>query len=180
MRSSELHAFLDVLEKRAAAPLLRTNTLRAASAKLMGHDLRTVIPKPPSAGTFGVKTSQQYETMDAGKWKQTAKDLPLVIAAGGIGHGLGKTIGEQIGEAMIRRGVKVSPAAKAWAPLVLGGVSAAGGYMFGQSRARMRERREQASTAKAAGVEPAPQSRGIPRKKPSDPWRYDPRPAGEL
>lgn len=33
---------------------------------------------------------------------------------------------------------------------------------------------------KTAGVEPAPQSRGIPKKKPSDPWAYDPRPTFEL
>lgn len=33
---------------------------------------------------------------------------------------------------------------------------------------------------KKAGVEPAPQSRGIPKRKPSDPWNYDPRPTFEL
>lgn len=33
---------------------------------------------------------------------------------------------------------------------------------------------------KSSGVEPAPQSRGIPKKKPSDPWAYDPRPTFEL
>lgn len=37
-----------------------------------------------------------------------------------------------------------------------------------------------AGQLKQSGVEPAPQSRGIPKKKPSDPWRYDPRPAGEI
>lgn len=35
------------------------------------------------------------------------------------------------------------------------------------------ERRQQ---LKQAGVEPAPQSKLVPKKKPSDPWKYDPRP----
>lgn len=33
---------------------------------------------------------------------------------------------------------------------------------------------------KGSGVEPAPQSRGIPRRRYGDAWRYDPRPAGEF
>lgn len=33
---------------------------------------------------------------------------------------------------------------------------------------------------KQAGVEPAPQSRGIPRRRPQDAWQYDPRPAEEI
>lgn len=33
---------------------------------------------------------------------------------------------------------------------------------------------------KGSGVEPAPQSAGIPRRRPHEPWRYDPRPAGEF
>lgn len=33
---------------------------------------------------------------------------------------------------------------------------------------------------KQAGVEPAPQSRLVPRRRPSDPWQYDPRPAEEI
>jgi hypothetical protein len=33
---------------------------------------------------------------------------------------------------------------------------------------------------KGSAVEPAPQSAGIPRRRPYDPWRYDPHPAGEF
>lgn len=33
---------------------------------------------------------------------------------------------------------------------------------------------------KQAGVEPAPQSQGIPRRRPTDAWKYDPRPAEEI
>lgn len=172
-------------------PLIRPGALRRASAKLMGHDLRTVTPKTPKPGSFGIATKtsskgygpqpHQYETMDRAKWKQTAKDLPLVALAGGAGYGVGKTIGDAIGEAMATRGVKASPMVRALAPMIGSGLTAAGGYLFGQTRAQMRQRREEASQkAKSAGVAPAPQSRRIPRKKPSDPWKYDPRPAGGI
>lgn len=36
------------------------------------------------------------------------------------------------------------------------------------------------NVVKAAGVEPAPQSRKIPQRRPNEPWKYDPRPAEEF
>jgi hypothetical protein len=118
----------------------------------------------------------EYEKMDREKWKQTAIDLPLVILAGGIGHGVGKTISDYMGQRLAQKGVQINPMARSAVPLAMTAAGAAGGYLFGRARESMRQRREDAS--KKAGVEPAPQSRSIPRKKPSDPWRYDPRPAG--
>ncbi len=191
MKTAELQGFLDTVTKGAAMqPLVQPGSLRRATAKLMGHDMRTVsdtIPRAPKAGTFGIKTSTagvgqpppQYEEMDREKWKQTAKDLPLVVLAGAAGFGVGKTIGDAIGESLATRGVKAGPWARSIAPLVATGLSTGGAYMFGQTRERMRHRRQQASE-KAAGVAPAPQSRAATPRKPSDPWKYDPRPAGEL
>jgi uncharacterized protein YycO len=44
----------------------------------------------------------------------------------------------------------------------------------------LNSKKTQVVATKLSGVEPAPQSRGIPKKKPSDPWNYDPRPTFEL
>lgn len=124
-----------------------------------------------------------YEKMDAAKWKQTAKDLPVVIAAQGVGWGIGKTLADKYEQRALRSG---GPAPK-WvrhAPAIAGALNSVGAYALGRSRAELKERREAASAAakkaKVAGVSPAPQSRGLPKKKPSDPWRYDPRPAAML
>ena len=117
--------------------------------------------------------SEEPERMDRDRWKQTAKDLPIAILGAGLGYGVGKTVGQHLKQNPSRL-TKALPAA-----LAIGGAAATFGTQ--KLRRHMRERRDEASRrgqAKRAGVEPAPQSRRIPRKKPTDPWRYDPRPAG--
>ncbi len=175
--TSELTSFADELTKVGIAPILRTNTLRTAAAKMMGVKPPKV-PKPPTQGSFKIKTKLSYETMSPAKWKQTAKDMPVVIGATGVGWGIGKTIADVAGEKMFAKAMRTGkkPAFLKHAPLVTGALSGLGTYAMMRTREEMKNRREAAE--KQAGVPPAPQSRKIPRKKPSDPWRYDPRPAG--
>ncbi len=176
-----LTAFVDELEKMGMTPITRTGSLRAASAKLMGVKPPRP-PGPPKPGSFGIsiKKAQREapERMSPAGWKQTAIDLPLVIGASGLGYGIGKTIADSVGESAARRAVQtgVKPKWVKHAPLAASVLSSIGAYALGRTRAKLKERR--AAAEKRAGVGPAPQSRGIPRKKPSDPWRYDHRPAG--
>lgn len=51
------------------------------------------------------------------------------------------------------------------------------GVELGKAKRTVREFLKQHNKYKAAGVEPAPQSRGLPKKKKSDPWAYDSDPA---
>jgi len=167
---------------------------RGAQALMRGGP-RAAMPKVPTVprvGSFGISTvtktssstskstSGEHEGMTRAKWVQTAKDLPLVIAATGVGHGVGKTVGD----AIIKNQLKHDRPPPKWmkhAPLASSVLSSVGSYALGRSRAIQKERREEAEArarSKLSGVEPAPQSRRIPRKEWSDPWRYDPRPAG--
>jgi hypothetical protein len=127
------------------------------------------------------KAPSQYEKMDRAAWIQTAKDLPILLAATGLGYGIGRTATEYIGDRVAHGMVQGAPK-PGWVkhlPLLMAGMSNAGAYALGRSRTGLQERRTAASErAKQSGVEPAPQSRRIPPRGPNAPWRYDPRPAG--
>jgi hypothetical protein len=111
------------------------------------------------------KTSEKLE--GPAFW-QAARDLPVVVGAAGVGFALGKEV------ARLAPGLRDRRTATGAAVALGAGIAAA--YAHRKVRARLKERRE-AAQAKQAGVAPAPQSRSIPRRKPSDPWQYDPRPA---
>jgi hypothetical protein len=118
--------------------------------------------------------------MSKEKWKQTLLDVPLVIGAAGLGYGLGRTAADYIGTNAAAKGKSVPGAAK-FVPFGLQVGGALTAYGLGRMRGMLAERRNAAeASAKQAGVEPAPQAAGIPKKKPSDPWNYDPRPAYDL
>lgn len=187
MRLEDLQLLRQELEKGAA---LQSGMLQRASAQLMKAP-KPAMPKPP--GTFGIRDAMKSaafvpspdparpERMTPAKWKQTAKDLPLIIGASGLGWGLGKTIGDLAGEHLARHGVPPNPAAAKYAPLVGSVLASGASYALGRSRGIQAERRDAAeakSREKKSGVEPAPQSQRIPKKKWSDPWRYDPRAPG--
>lgn len=157
---------------------------------------------PPSPG----QAPRQYEAMESGKWKRTLIDMPLVMGSTALGWTIGKTIADYASEAAARRGARVPAGAAQYVPLAAGLLSSTAAYALGRSHDYMRERRFDAAhqhkleeekkrqkrfkamedrmgvslPEKTSGVEPAPQSRRIPRKKPTDPWRYDPRPAYEF
>lgn len=86
------------------------------------------------------KTSS--EKMDEESWKQTLKDIPLVILATGLGWGVGKTVSGALGEHLAREGVK--PAWTKHIPAATALISSLGSYAMGRSRAEMARRREEA------------------------------------
>lgn len=81
------------------------------------------------------------ETMSPAKWKQTAKDVPLSILAGGLGYGIGRTLAEVIGDRVATGG---RPAWMKAVPAVMAGVSMAGAYAASRSRDGLKRRREEA------------------------------------
>ena len=134
--------------------------------------------------------THEYEQMSGAKWKRAIPDTLASVAGMGIGYGVSRTALDIIGERMAAQGKQLPGFAK-YVPLI--GTVGSGLAGFGMSRTRglMKERRAQAQAEadakaalraepKTAGVEPAPQARSIPRKKPTDPWNYDPNPAYEL
>jgi hypothetical protein len=188
MDRNTFQAFSEEVKSAALQRLVRPGILRETSEKLVqtSPTLKGVLPKVPKPGSFKIKESNvrgpwapermPEEKMDKQRWKQTAKDLPLVIAATGIGYGLGRTGAELAAKRLTKKG-PVAGFAK-HLPMVASMASSAGAYALGRARGKMKERRDVASeTGKLAGVPPAPQSRRIPKKKRSDPWDYDPRPA---
>lgn len=80
--------------------------------------------------------------MDEESWKQTLKDIPLVILATGLGWGVGKTVSGALGEHLAREGVK--PAWTKHIPAATALISSLGSYAMGRSRAEMARRREEA------------------------------------
>ena len=93
-------------------------------------------------------SGHHYEEMDDAKWKQTAKDLPLVIAGSALGYGVGKTLAEEIGRRAAKEMAGGNP--PLWIrhlPLAAQTASSIGAYAFGRSREGLRMRREAASAA---------------------------------
>jgi len=89
-----------------------------------------------------------YEHMTGAKWKQTAKDLPLVILASGIGYGLGRSAAELIGEKLMRTGQRPS-----WLGALPTAMSVGSGIaMMGNAHLQsvLRNRREAAEAASRA------------------------------
>lgn len=141
-----------------AAELQKTSNLDAFKAldragQMAGSGLARAAT-PPRVGTFRVKTvgtkiakaEPPHERMDAESWKQTAKDLPRVIAATTIGYGLGKTLAEEIGKRVALQAVEsgTKPAWVRHAPLAAAVLSSMASYSFGRTQEEARRRREEA------------------------------------
>lgn len=91
-----------------------------------------------------VHPSQQVpsETMSPAKWKQTLKDVPLSVLAGGVGWGIGHTLAQMIGENIARTGTR--PGWTKAIPIATGALSMAGAYAAGRAREGLKQRREEA------------------------------------
>lgn len=127
----------------------------------------------------------EYEQMSPAKWKRAIPDTLASVAGMGIGYGVSRTLMDRLGERYAQEGRKLPGLAK-YVPLIGTVGSGAVGYGMSRTRSLLKKRREEAEAAaqaekeKKSGVEPAPQSRAIPKKKPTDPWNYDPNPAYDL
>lgn len=127
----------------------------------------------------------EYEQMSPAKWKRAIPDTLASVAGMGIGYGVSRTLMDRLGERYAQEGRKLPGLAK-YVPLIGAVGSGAVGYGMSRTRSLLKKRREEAEAAaqaekeKKSGVEPAPQSRAIPKKKPTDPWNYDPNPAYDL
>lgn len=86
------------------------------------------------------------EKMDRESWKQTAKDIPIVIAGTGLGYGVGRTAAEEIGKRTAKHVMSTGkkPGWLKHVPLATSIASSIGSYSFGRSREAMRRRREEA------------------------------------
>lgn len=91
-----------------------------------------------------IHPSQQVpsETMTPGKWKQTFKDVPLSILAGGAGWGIGHTLATVIGENIAKGGTR--PGWLKAVPIASGMLSMAGAYAGSRAREGLKKRREEA------------------------------------
>lgn len=146
------------------------------------------LKKLATAGV-GQPPVHQYEEMNKKKWIQTAKDIPVAIAGGALGYGLGRTGAEYLVPKMFK-----SPEAQAalmkglpWATAAAGGL---GGYLMMAQQRMLQERREQAGKEQGGTVQaeneqppqttvngPVPKLSGaiVPNvgAKRTDPWRQD-------
>lgn len=157
-------------------------------------------------GKLVLPGDQDYEHMTPAKWRRTLIDVPAVVGASALGYGLARTGADMYGEHLTRTG-KV-PGWVKHTPAIAAGLTSLGAYALGRQSEILKERRIEAEDdfqaaqrarrakllakkegrpppkqpagglVKKAGIPPAPQSRLIPKKKPSDPWKYDPRETG--
>jgi hypothetical protein len=166
MNPNVFSAFADELTKLSApsaASLIRTPgaAFKALdrAGQLAGATGAAVSKGVPRVGKFGisVKTAtkdvdgREYEEMDRPAWKQTAKDLPLVVGATALGYGLGKTLSEEVGRRYVASG-KIAPKWLQYAPVVHAGLMSGSSYLFGRSRAALKDRRDDARAREAAKV----------------------------
>ena len=80
------------------------------------------------------------ERLDKEGWKQTAKDMPVVMLGTGLGYGVGKTVSEEIGKRLGVSGRR--PGWTKHVPLATSIASSMGSYAMGRSREKMRQRRQ--------------------------------------
>lgn len=105
-------------------------------------DLKTSTEEYRAPIARRTKTS---EKMDEEAWKQTLKDLPLVILATGLGWGVGKTISSSLGQQLAQGGVR--PTWTKHIPAATAILSSLGSYAMGRSRGELARRREEARQA---------------------------------
>lgn len=136
---------------------------------------------------------QEFEEMNAPRWKQTLKDVPIVVGGGALGYALGRTGAEYLLPKMV-----TSPEAlekvKRGLPLATAGLGGLGAYLALVQQRMLKQRRNAAAqeaggtvTAEAEQPQQSPVNAPIdklsnarvpgvgPRR--SDPWRssaYDP------
>ena len=87
--------------------------------------------------------AQGYEHMTPASWKQTAKDLPAVILASGLGYGAGRTATWALGNHLETNGK-----APAWLEYLPAAMAVGGGLSrFGQGHIRqmLKSRRDEAN-----------------------------------
>lgn len=130
MHAASLRAFRVELIKLAAEK--RPNP----QAAMPSQNIPLPIPPPPTG---------PMEGMTGASWKQTAKDLPVAILAGGAGWAVGRTVGDLLGEHFAK-----SPEIKAdiknnYAPLAASVLASIGSYAWGRQREILRQRRAQAN-----------------------------------
>ena len=89
-----------------------------------------------------IARKKSAETMDEAAWKQTLKDIPLVILATGLGYGVGKTISGHLGQTLAQNGTK--PAWTKHIPAATALLSSLGSYAMGRSRNELERRRQEA------------------------------------
>lgn len=153
------------LLERSQFKLMRTRAPSAPRAPMPGtfgiatktavaiQDSTTISHEDPLPSTFKglarkkesmIHPSQQVpsETMSSAKWKQTLKDVPLSILAGGLGYGIGRTLTEVIGESIAKGGTRPG-----WAkalPVAAGALSMAGALAARRAQEGLKKRREEA------------------------------------
>jgi hypothetical protein len=126
-------------------------------------DISTVVHEDPLPSTHKrlarkktamIHPSMQVpsETMTKEKWKQTFKDVPISILAGGLGYGIGRTLAEVIGEKTVNKimtesgGMPNAAVRPKWVkamPLVMAALTAGGAYAGSRLRETLKKRREE-------------------------------------
>lgn len=98
--------------------------------------------------TFGkyaaVIRPEDADVMTPAKWKQTLRDMPVVIGAGAVGWGVGRTLADVVAERYA--GPTATSGAK-YAPLLGNILSASAGYAAGRMQSELRKRRDAAERA---------------------------------
>ena len=100
---------------------------------------------------------RDHEEMSRRRFRQTLKDLPVVIGGSALGYGVGKTIGDSVAKRFVKTEAGRARV-RGMAPMAASLLTSAGAYALGQQRAIMRERRD-AADAKSKTSAAAPSSR---------------------
>lgn len=136
--------------KRLSAEICSTLIAKAFDKKIVhGKPRDAVVPsdflnskKMTHLLTLRQKTSQEYETMSAKKWKQTAMDVPAAVISSGVGYGIGRTLAEMIG-----RDIPGTPTWVKALPAVTTGVGLLGSFAGMKVRDHLKQRRLEAEGA---------------------------------
>lgn len=108
---------------------------------LTPHHIRSMRDEMQKLSTRS--TQGEHEEMTRARFKQTMKDLPIVIGGSALGYGLGRTLGDLGAKKLVKNEAGREQVRK-WAPMVGSVLSSAGAYTLGQQRAIMAERRDAA------------------------------------
>ena len=101
---------------------------------------------------------RDVEEMNKARWKQTAKDLPVVALGSGLGYASGRLLGEAASKHLLKGSPQTQKMLSYAIPLTTSMLSATGAYAMGHQRALMKQRRDEADMlskiTKKSGVLP--------------------------
>lgn len=122
-----------------------------ATLYAMRDELRHLAPQIKLATQGYGGPPQEFEEMNAPRWKQTFKDLPIVIGGAALGYGAGRTGAEYLLPKLVTSPEALADVKKGL-PIATAALGGLGSYLAMVQHRMLRQRRDQAAQKELGGT----------------------------